>query len=192
MLGNERKKNWTEVLDIDSVGTFTMGHEALNYIKKGGLGRSSTSGGLILNISATLHYTASWYQIHVAVFKAAIDVVTRNLALEWGTDYDIRLYLCLVALTYKVPPKIVPCSSKVKKGNALPLSASAGTTWIPGVHVDRRRSPEPKEELLNQFSVVPDDLILFAVGHHAEVNKTLDHLRTYVAHELGLIDNASI
>ncbi|PHT81697.1 Peroxisomal 2,4-dienoyl-CoA reductase [Capsicum annuum] len=79
------------VLDIDSVGTFTMGHEALNYIKKGGLGRSSTSGGLILNISATLHYTASWYQIHVAVFKAAIDVVTRNLALEWGTDYDIRV-----------------------------------------------------------------------------------------------------
>ncbi|PHT52033.1 hypothetical protein CQW23_06495 [Capsicum baccatum] len=46
-----------------------------------------------------------------------------------------------------------------------------------------------KEELLNQFSVVLDDLILFAVGHHAEVNKTLDRLRTYVAHKLGLIDN---
>ena len=49
-----------------------------------------------------------------------------------------------------------------------------------------------KEELQNQFYVVPDDLILFAVCHHAEVNKTLDHLRTYVAHELGLIDNVSI
>ncbi|PHU15093.1 hypothetical protein BC332_16298 [Capsicum chinense] len=48
-----------------------------------------------------------------------------------------------------------------------------------------------KEKLLNQFSAVPDDLILFAVGHHAEVNKTLDHLRTYVAHELGLIDNVT-
>lgn len=48
-----------------------------------------------------------------------------------------------------------------------------------------------KEELLNQFSAVPDDLILFAVGHHAEVNKTLDRLRVYVAHELGLIDNVS-
>ncbi|PHU15091.1 hypothetical protein BC332_16296 [Capsicum chinense] len=46
-----------------------------------------------------------------------------------------------------------------------------------------------KEELLNQFSAIPDDLILFVIGHHAEVNKTLDHLRTYVAHELGLIDN---
>ncbi|KAF3678412.1 Peroxisomal 2,4-dienoyl-CoA reductase [Capsicum annuum] len=85
------RRNWNEVLDIDSVGTFTMGHEELNYIKKGGPGRSSTSGGLILNISATLHYNASWYQIHVAVAKDAVDAVTRNLALEWGTDYDIRV-----------------------------------------------------------------------------------------------------
>ncbi|KAF3637334.1 Peroxisomal 2,4-dienoyl-CoA reductase [Capsicum annuum] len=79
------------VLDIDSVGTFTMCHKALNYIKKGGPGRSSTSGGLILNISDTLHYTASWYQIHVAVAKSAVDAVTINLALQWCTDYDIKV-----------------------------------------------------------------------------------------------------
>lgn len=79
------------VLDIDSVGTFTMCHEALQYLKKGGTGRSSSGGGIILNISATLHYTASWYQIHVSAAKAAVDSLTRNLALEWGTDYDIRV-----------------------------------------------------------------------------------------------------
>ncbi|XP_021775534.1 peroxisomal 2,4-dienoyl-CoA reductase-like isoform X1 [Chenopodium quinoa] len=79
------------VMDIDSVGTFTMCHEALKYLKKGGPGRKSSSGGLILNISATLHYTASWYQIHVSAAKAAVDATTRNLALEWGTDYDIRV-----------------------------------------------------------------------------------------------------
>ncbi|KAF3436983.1 hypothetical protein FNV43_RR19736 [Rhamnella rubrinervis] len=80
------------VMDIDSVGTFTMCHEALKYLKKGAPGRSSTfGGGLILNISATLHYTASWYQIHVSAAKAAVDATTRNLALEWGTDYDIRV-----------------------------------------------------------------------------------------------------
>ncbi|XP_028771808.1 peroxisomal 2,4-dienoyl-CoA reductase-like isoform X1 [Neltuma alba] len=79
------------VMDIDSVGTFTMCHEALKYLKKGGLGRSSSGGGSILNISATLHYTASWYQIHVSAAKAAVDATTRNLALEWGTDYDIRV-----------------------------------------------------------------------------------------------------
>ncbi|CAO2816589.1 unnamed protein product [Amaranthus hypochondriacus] len=79
------------VMDIDSVGTFTMCHEALKYLKKGGLGRTSSSGGTILNISATLHYTAAWYQTHVSAAKAAIDATTRNLALEWGTDYDIRV-----------------------------------------------------------------------------------------------------
>lgn len=79
------------VMDIDSVGTFTMCHEALKYIKKGGPGRCSSSGGTIINISATLHYTAAWYQIHVSAAKAAVDAITRNLALEWGTDYDIRV-----------------------------------------------------------------------------------------------------
>ncbi|KAK6123877.1 hypothetical protein DH2020_042368 [Rehmannia glutinosa] len=79
------------VMDIDSVGTFTMCHEALKYLKKGGPGRNSSTGGFILNISATLHYTASWYQIHVSAAKAAVDALTRNLALEWGTDYDIRV-----------------------------------------------------------------------------------------------------
>ncbi|KAL1814151.1 hypothetical protein ACET3Z_024216 [Daucus carota] len=79
------------VMDIDSVGTFTMCHEALKYLKKGAPGRTSSSGGSILNISATLHYTASFYQIHVSAAKAAVDALTRNLALEWGTDYDIRV-----------------------------------------------------------------------------------------------------
>ncbi|KAL6198645.1 hypothetical protein ACLB2K_028434 [Fragaria x ananassa] len=79
------------VLDIDAVGTFTMCHEALKYLKKGAPGKDSSAGGTIINISATLHYTASWYQIHVSAAKAAVDSITRSLALEWGTDYDIRV-----------------------------------------------------------------------------------------------------
>ncbi|XAR67258.1 2,4-dienoyl-CoA reductase (NADPH) [Bertholletia excelsa] len=79
------------VMDIDSVGTFTMCHEACEYIKKGGPGRGMSPGGTIINISATLHYTAAWYQIHVSAAKAAVDAITRNLALEWGTDYDIKV-----------------------------------------------------------------------------------------------------
>lgn len=47
-----------------------------------------------------------------------------------------------------------------------------------------------REDLLRRCSAGPSDLILFAVGHHASVNKTLDRLRVYVAHELGLIDHA--
>ncbi|XP_072963640.1 peroxisomal 2,4-dienoyl-CoA reductase [(3E)-enoyl-CoA-producing]-like [Typha angustifolia] len=79
------------VIDIDSVGTYTMCYEALKYLKKGEPGKSPSTGGLILNISATLHYTAAWYQIHVSAAKAAVDSITRSLALEWGTDYDIRV-----------------------------------------------------------------------------------------------------
>lgn len=58
------------VIEIDSVGTFIMCHEALKYLKKGGRGQaSSSSGGIIINLSATLHYTATWYQIHVSAAK---------------------------------------------------------------------------------------------------------------------------
>ena len=57
------------VIDIDAVGTFTVCHEALEYLKKGGPGKDASKGGLIINISATLHYTATWYQIHVSAAK---------------------------------------------------------------------------------------------------------------------------
>ncbi|RZC92787.1 hypothetical protein C5167_029520 [Papaver somniferum] len=79
------------VMDIDTVGTFRMCHEALKYIKKRGLGRETSGGGTILNISVTLHYSATWYQIHVCEAKAVIDAMPRSLTLEWGTDYDIRV-----------------------------------------------------------------------------------------------------
>ncbi|TXG64041.1 hypothetical protein EZV62_011035 [Acer yangbiense] len=52
--------------------------------------------------------------------------------------------------------------------------------------------PTKKEQLLTQCSAGPGDLILFAVGHPASVNKTLDRLRVFVAHELGLVDHHSI
>ncbi|XP_052201890.1 peroxisomal 2,4-dienoyl-CoA reductase [(3E)-enoyl-CoA-producing]-like isoform X2 [Diospyros lotus] len=69
-----------------------MCREALKYLKKGGQGRDNPStGGLIINISATLHYTATWYQIHASAAKAAVDSITRSLALEWGADYNIRV-----------------------------------------------------------------------------------------------------
>ncbi|KAI7731820.1 hypothetical protein M8C21_004967 [Ambrosia artemisiifolia] len=75
-------KGFRTVIDIDAVGTFTMCHAALEHLK---------NGGIIINISATLHYTATWYQIHVSAAKAAVDSITRSLALEWGTDYGIRV-----------------------------------------------------------------------------------------------------
>ncbi|EEF40290.1 aspartate--tRNA ligase, chloroplastic/mitochondrial [Ricinus communis] len=50
--------------------------------------------------------------------------------------------------------------------------------------------PMKKEELLRRCSAGPGDLILFAVGHYASVNKTLDRLRMFIANEMGLIDHS--
>lgn len=56
-------------MEIDAVGTFTMCHAALEYLKKGGPGKEPSSCGIIVNITATLHITATWYQIHVSAAK---------------------------------------------------------------------------------------------------------------------------
>lgn len=52
-------------------------------------------------------------------------------------------------------------------------------------------NPTNKIDLLRQCAAGPGDLILFGVGPHVSVNKTLDRLRLFVAHELGLIDDVS-
>lgn len=64
------------VLDIDTKGTFNVCRAAFAELKK--------SSGQILNISATLHLAATPMQIHVSAAKAAVDAMTRNLAVEWG------------------------------------------------------------------------------------------------------------
>lgn len=71
------------VMDIDAVGTFTMSRAAFGALSAGG-------AGLIINISATLHYGATWYQVHASAAKAAVDSITRSLALEWG-EYGVRV-----------------------------------------------------------------------------------------------------
>lgn len=65
------------VLDIDAKGTWNMTRAAFHK----GLTRP---GGSILNISATLHYGGTPGQLHVAAAKAAVDALTRTLAVEWG------------------------------------------------------------------------------------------------------------
>lgn len=71
------------VMEIDAVGTFTMSRAAFDALKQSG-------SSCIINISAVLHYGATWYQIHASAAKAAIDSMTRSLALEWG-DFGIRV-----------------------------------------------------------------------------------------------------
>jgi NAD(P)-dependent dehydrogenase (short-subunit alcohol dehydrogenase family) len=42
------------------------------------------TGGRIIFVSATLHYTGVPFQSHVAVAKAGIDALSNNIALEYG------------------------------------------------------------------------------------------------------------
>lgn len=80
------------VLEVDTIGAYTMSHASLHYLKRGGQGKKPEElGGCILNISATVQYAALWYQTHLSAAKSANDSLTRSLALEWGTDFGIRV-----------------------------------------------------------------------------------------------------
>jgi peroxisomal 2,4-dienoyl-CoA reductase len=66
------------VLDIDAMGTFNVSRAAFDaYLRD--------HGGVILNISATLHYGATPLQVHASAAKAAVDSITRTLAVEWAS-----------------------------------------------------------------------------------------------------------
>jgi peroxisomal 2,4-dienoyl-CoA reductase len=70
------------VVDIDLKGTFHVSKASFPYLR--------ANGGIVLNISATLHYVGTAAQLHVSAAKAGIDALTRTLAVEWG-PYGIRV-----------------------------------------------------------------------------------------------------
>ena len=64
------------VIDIDLKGTFNSCKAALPMLER--------RGGVVINISATLHYGGTPLQVHAVSAKAGIDAMTRTLAVEWG------------------------------------------------------------------------------------------------------------
>ncbi len=66
------------VLEIDAMGTFNVTRAAFDAWLR-------DHGGVVLNISATLHLAATPLQIHASAAKAAIDSMTRSFALEWAS-----------------------------------------------------------------------------------------------------------
>lgn len=69
------------VIDIDVLGSFNAARAAFAQLK-------ATRGSIIF-ISAGMAYVPFPYQVHVGAAKAGIDMMMRNLALEWG-KYGIR------------------------------------------------------------------------------------------------------
>ena len=70
-------KGFATVHAIDTLGTFNVSKAAFAKWMK-------SHGGVIINISATLQYTGTPFQVHAGSAKAAIDAMTRHLAVEWG------------------------------------------------------------------------------------------------------------
>ncbi|MCC6623849.1 MAG: SDR family oxidoreductase [Deltaproteobacteria bacterium] len=74
---NLSPKGFATVQAIDTNGTFNVTRAAFDAWLK-------AHGGNVINISATLHYTGVPFQVHAGAAKAAIDAMTKHLAVEWG------------------------------------------------------------------------------------------------------------
>ena len=72
------------VLEIDTLGTFNMSREVFNQ------SMSKNGGGVIINISASLHWNGSALQAHSSAAKAGVDALTKVLACEWG-PHNVRV-----------------------------------------------------------------------------------------------------
>ena len=66
------------VVDIDLLGSFNVVRAAYAHLKR--------PGASVIQISAGQSFTPTPYQAHVCAAKAGVDMLTRVLALEWGTE----------------------------------------------------------------------------------------------------------
>ncbi|MFL9904247.1 SDR family oxidoreductase [Paraburkholderia fungorum] len=64
------------VVDIDLLGSFNATRNAFEQLKE--------TRGTILYISAGMAYMPHAFQVHVGAAKAGIDMMMKNIALEWG------------------------------------------------------------------------------------------------------------
>ena len=66
------------VVDIDLLGTFNTCRAAFQHLRR--------PGASIINISATQAFKPTRMQAHVCAAKAGVDMLTKCLALEWGSE----------------------------------------------------------------------------------------------------------
>lgn len=77
------------VMEIDTLGTFQMSRAAHKYLKQGG-------GGSVVNISATLHYGATFYQVWTTFYQVWTQELltdsavkaSQNLSAPWRQSND--------------------------------------------------------------------------------------------------------
>ncbi|XP_048758569.2 peroxisomal 2,4-dienoyl-CoA reductase [(3E)-enoyl-CoA-producing]-like [Ostrea edulis] len=67
------------VMEIDAHGTFNVSKAVFEKYMK-------NNGGVIINITATLSFRGRVLQTHAGSAKAAIEAMTKHLAVEWGPN----------------------------------------------------------------------------------------------------------
>jgi len=79
------------VMDIDALGSYNTAKATLPYLvesaskhKNTGKACPTGTGGRIIFVSATFHYTGKPLQAHVSAAKAAVDQISFSTSLEYG------------------------------------------------------------------------------------------------------------
>jgi peroxisomal 2,4-dienoyl-CoA reductase len=77
------------VLEIDTLGSFntlkaTMPHLLVSAAKNPNIATNTSTGGRIIFVSASFHYTGMAMQSHVAAAKAGVDALSATVAIEYG------------------------------------------------------------------------------------------------------------
>lgn len=79
------------VMDIDVLGSYNTAKSTLPYLvesakkhRNNGTSNSTGTGGRIIFISATMHYTGMALQAHATAAKAAVDAISNAVAIEYG------------------------------------------------------------------------------------------------------------
>jgi peroxisomal 2,4-dienoyl-CoA reductase len=77
------------VMDIDTLGSYntlkaTLPHLLTSATKNPNTGVNPSTGGRIIFISVTFHYTGMPLQTHAAAAKAGVDAISAGAALEFG------------------------------------------------------------------------------------------------------------
>uniref|UniRef100_A0A8B8CU78 Peroxisomal 2,4-dienoyl-CoA reductase [(3E)-enoyl-CoA-producing] n=1 Tax=Crassostrea virginica TaxID=6565 RepID=A0A8B8CU78_CRAVI len=67
------------VMEIDAHGTFNVSKAVFDKYMK-------NNGGVVINITATLSIRGRFLQTHAGSAKAAIEAMTKHLAVEWGPN----------------------------------------------------------------------------------------------------------
>lgn len=77
------------VLEIDTLGSYntlkaTLPHLIASAAKNPNTGTNVSTGGRIIFLSATFHYTGMPLQAHAAAAKAGVDAISATAAIEFG------------------------------------------------------------------------------------------------------------